>query len=93
MGAAQPDSRGGDGAEALLPSRVPDLQLHFLPIDLHGPNLEIYSNGGDVAACTYMHVSKAHRAHSRLCPKLQQSPRPLPTHSVPGTSNVPGTQP
>lgn len=50
-----PDSRGGDGAEALLPSCVPDLQLHFLPIDLHGPNLEIHSNRGDVAACKHTH--------------------------------------
>ena len=57
---AQPDSRGGDGAEPLLPSRVPDLQLHFLPVDLHGPDLEIHADRGDVAACTDTHVSKAH---------------------------------
>lgn len=45
------DSRGGDGTEALLPRRVPDLQLHLLPIDLHSPDLEIHSDCGDVAAC------------------------------------------
>lgn len=46
------DSRRGDGAEALLPCRIPDLQLHLLPVDLHSPNLEIHSDCGDVAACT-----------------------------------------
>ena len=56
-----PDSRGGDGAEALLPGRVPDLQLHFLPVDLHSPNLKIHSDRGDVTACTHTDVSRAHR--------------------------------
>lgn len=42
-------SRGGDGAETLLSSCVPNLQLHLLPVDLHCPNLKIHANRGDVA--------------------------------------------
>lgn len=38
---------GGDGAEALLAGRVPDLQLDALAIEVNGANLEIYTNGGD----------------------------------------------
>lgn len=65
MGAGHPNSRGGDGAETLLPSRVPDLQLHFLPVDLHGPNLEIHSNCGDVTACKHTPVIEALRCPSQ----------------------------
>lgn len=71
---AQPDSRGGDGAEPLLPSRVPDLQLHFLPVDLHGPDLEIHADRGDVAACTDTHVSKAQREPRSDCTALTLGP-------------------
>ncbi len=34
---------GGDGAEPLLPRRVPDLQLNLLPVQLDRSNLEINS--------------------------------------------------
>ena len=33
---------GGDGPEPLLPRRIPDLQLDLLPVQLYGPDLEIY---------------------------------------------------
>lgn len=36
-----------DGAETLLPGRVPDLKFHPLAIELNGPNLEINANRGD----------------------------------------------
>ena len=32
----------GDGAEALLARRVPDLQLHLLPVQLDCANLEVH---------------------------------------------------
>lgn len=38
---------GGDGAEALLAGRVPDLELDALSIELNGPDLEVNANGGD----------------------------------------------
>ena len=38
---------GGDGAEALLAGRVPDLQLDALAIELDGPDLEVDADGGD----------------------------------------------
>lgn len=41
--------RGGDGSEAFLARRVPDLQLHLLPVDLHRPDLEVHSYRGDIA--------------------------------------------
>jgi len=39
----------GDGAEALLTSRVPDLQLDGLAIELDRPNLEVDADRADVA--------------------------------------------
>lgn len=53
-GASKYYSRGGDGAEALLPRGVPDLKLHLLPVDLNRPDLKIHPDCGDVA--TYKHV-------------------------------------
>lgn len=35
----------GDGAEPLLTRRVPDLQLHLLPVQLYSSDLEVYSDG------------------------------------------------
>ena len=37
---------GGDGAEALLASGVPDLGLDLLAIDVHALRLELHPNGG-----------------------------------------------
>lgn len=37
----------GDGAEALLSCRVPNLQLHALAIQFNGPDLEVDADGGD----------------------------------------------
>mmetsp|Transcript_15475 Transcript_15475/g.30563 ORF Transcript_15475/g.30563 Transcript_15475/m.30563 type:complete len:222 (+) Transcript_15475:36-701(+) len=37
----------GDGAEALLPRRVPDLQLELLALLLDGADLEVDADGGD----------------------------------------------
>jgi hypothetical protein len=67
------DSRRGDGAEALLPCRVPDLQLHLLPVDLHSPNLEIHSDCGDVAACTEA---------ACYSEPIGPQPQPAPPHCV-----------
>lgn len=39
----------GDGAETLLPGRVPNLQLHRLAFQLDRSDLEVYANGADVA--------------------------------------------
>jgi hypothetical protein len=36
-----------DGAEALLASSIPDLELHALAIELNGANLEVDANSGD----------------------------------------------
>jgi hypothetical protein len=38
---------GGDCPEALLPCRVPYLELHSLPIQVDGPDLEVDSYCGD----------------------------------------------
>lgn len=38
---------GSDGAEALLPCRIPDLQLHPLAVQLDGPDLEVDADGRD----------------------------------------------
>lgn len=38
---------GGDGAEALLAGRVPDLQLDALGVELDGADLEVDADGGD----------------------------------------------
>ena len=38
---------GGDGAEALLTSGIPDLQLDTLVVELDGTNLEVDADGGD----------------------------------------------
>lgn len=66
VGADVADLRGRDGAEALLAGRVPDLQLHLLPVDLHCADLEVHPNRGDVAACTCTHISRAqHSARAR----------------------------
>lgn len=58
-------SRGGDGAEALLSCRIPDLQLHLLPIDLHCPDLEVHSNRGDVTTCK--HTQKKKTGYKTQC--------------------------
>ena len=50
-------SRGGDGAEALLSGRVPDLQLHLLTVDLHRPDLKVHADGGDVATYSHTHTT------------------------------------
>lgn len=42
--------RGSDGPESLLARRVPDLQLHPLPVDVHRSDLEVDADGGDVVA-------------------------------------------
>lgn len=39
---------GGDGAEALLASGIPDLHLNGLALDVEGANFEVDANGGDV---------------------------------------------
>ena len=39
--------RGGDGAEALLAGRVPNLQLNALAIQFDGSDFEVNSNGGN----------------------------------------------
>lgn len=95
MGVCRPDSRGGDGAEAFLPGRVPDLQLHLLPVDLHGPNLEIHSDCGDVAACSTHTLAWPTGCPSDVSSPAQvtRPPQSLPTHFVPSTFEVPGTQP
>ena len=36
-----------DGAETLLASRIPDLQLHTLAVQLDGADLEVNADGGD----------------------------------------------
>ena len=36
-----------DGAETLLASRIPDLQLHTLAVQLDGADLEVDADGGD----------------------------------------------
>ncbi len=36
-----------DGAEALLPGRVPYLELDPLAVELDGPDLEVDADGGD----------------------------------------------
>lgn len=38
---------GGDGAEALLAGRIPDLQLDALAVELDGPDLEVDADSGD----------------------------------------------
>ena len=38
----------GDGAEALLASGVPQLQLDDFILTLEGQNLEVYANGGNI---------------------------------------------
>ena len=38
---------GGNGAEALLASRVPNLQLDSLAVERDGANLKVDSNRGD----------------------------------------------
>ena len=40
-----PVVRRGDGAEALLARRVPDLQLDALAVELDGPDLEVDADG------------------------------------------------
>jgi len=40
----------GDRPEALLPGRVPNLQLHAHALDVHGADLEVHADGGDVTA-------------------------------------------
>ena len=42
---------GGDGAEPLLASCVPDLQLDLLPIQLYCANLEVNSCKGTLEQC------------------------------------------
>eukprot|EP00636_Phaeomonas_parva_P006845 CAMPEP_0118879552 /NCGR_PEP_ID=MMETSP1163-20130328/19295_1 /TAXON_ID=124430 /ORGANISM="Phaeomonas parva, Strain CCMP2877" /LENGTH=234 /DNA_ID=CAMNT_0006815739 /DNA_START=120 /DNA_END=822 /DNA_ORIENTATION=- len=37
-----------DGAEALLPRRVPDLQLHALAVQVQRADLEVHADGADV---------------------------------------------
>lgn len=39
-----------DRPKALLPGRVPDLQLHAQPVDVHGADLEVNADGGYVTA-------------------------------------------
>jgi hypothetical protein len=39
---------GGDGAEALLAGRVPDLELDLLAVELEVADLEVDADGGDV---------------------------------------------
>jgi hypothetical protein len=39
--------RRRDGAEPLLPRRVPYLQLHALAVELDGADLEVDADGGD----------------------------------------------
>ncbi len=41
---------GGDGPEALLPGRVPDLQLDALAADVHRADLEVDADRRDVVA-------------------------------------------
>ena len=38
----------GDGAEALLACRVPDLELDRLALEFDGADLEVYADGRDV---------------------------------------------
>jgi hypothetical protein len=38
---------GSDGAEALLASGIPDLQLDALVVELDGADLEVNADGGD----------------------------------------------
>lgn len=40
-----PVVRAGDGPEALLARRVPDLQLHLLAMDLHDPGAKLHADG------------------------------------------------
>lgn len=40
----------GDCPEALLPGRVPDLQLYAHALDVHGADLKVHADGGDVTA-------------------------------------------
>lgn len=35
----------GDGPEAFLTGRVPDLQLHLLTVDLHDPRPKLHADG------------------------------------------------
>lgn len=43
--------RGCDGSEPLLARCVPDLQFNSLSIDVYCSDLEVHTDGGDVAAC------------------------------------------
>lgn len=40
----------GDRPEPLLASCVPDLQLYAQSADVHGADLEVYSDRGDITA-------------------------------------------
>jgi len=39
--------RRSDGPEAFLPSRIPDLELNTLPVELDGSDLEVDANRRD----------------------------------------------
>lgn len=39
--------RGGDGLETLLPRRVPNLELDYLPVEIDGADLKIDPDGRD----------------------------------------------
>lgn len=45
-----PVIRAGDGAEAFLSRRVPDLQLHPLAVHRHSPDLKVHADRRDVAS-------------------------------------------
>lgn len=42
---------GSDGPKPLLASRVPDLELDGLAVQVDGPNFEVHTDGADVALC------------------------------------------
>ena len=77
----QQDSHGAsivcrcDRAKAFLPSRIPDLKLHSLSIQLNRPNLEVDSDGaGDVQVVSGMRVSAW--AAARVANPPVSRPRP-----------------
>lgn len=60
--------RGCDGSEPLLSRRVPDLQFHPLPVDVHCSDFKVHADGGDVAAC-----DKNMHEHVHTCRDLHTS--------------------
>jgi len=71
-----------DGAEALLPRRVPDLQLHLLAADVDRLDLEVYSDRRD-----------ERRAEGVVCISQQQAGLAHTCSEHGGTSAVEFKQP